>query len=235
MRYFDEGCKLWGSAEPLHASQSFCSIAGKRLSAKAYLEQWGHKLFPGYFGTFLHPFYTALLPMDADERVAALLAAYPQLLLAMQAPDTSLAEAPPGELRHAGATSWTACSGHWPFAVPPQWALPYTMCISQELVCQQRARCIPSHASAGLQARKRVPKEPHKAVRSGGTTVPPGRARAAGAEQAWWTAPDPVVQAPQGWALSFPLWPVPPYRSAFHKEPFCSMAHLAMLGALHAC
>lgn len=58
--------------------------AGKRLSAKAYLEQWGPKLFPGYFSTFLHPFFTALRPMDADERVAAVLAAYPQLLLAMQ-------------------------------------------------------------------------------------------------------------------------------------------------------
>ena len=61
-----------------------CVSAGKRLSAKAYLEQWGPKLFPGYFSTFLHPFFTALRPMDADERVAAVLAAYPQLLLAMQ-------------------------------------------------------------------------------------------------------------------------------------------------------
>ena len=58
--------------------------AGKRRSAKAYLEQWGPKLFPGDFSTFLHPFFTALRPMDADERVAAVLAAYPQLLLAMQ-------------------------------------------------------------------------------------------------------------------------------------------------------
>ena len=58
--------------------------AGKRLSAKAYLEQWGAKLFPGYFSTFLHPFFSALLPLDADERVAAVLAAYPQLLAAMQ-------------------------------------------------------------------------------------------------------------------------------------------------------
>lgn len=58
--------------------------AGKRLSARAYLDQWGPKLFPGYFGTFLHPFFTALLPLDADERVAAVLAAYPQLLAAMQ-------------------------------------------------------------------------------------------------------------------------------------------------------
>ena len=66
--------------------------AGKRLSAKAYLEQWGPKLFPGYFSTFLHPFFTALRPMDADERVAAVLAAYPQLLLAMQPRQSSSPE-----------------------------------------------------------------------------------------------------------------------------------------------
>ena len=71
--------------------------AGKRLSAKAYLEQWGHKLFPGYFGTFLHPFFTALLPMDADERVAAVLAAYPQLLAAMQPSQPGYAESSPGQ------------------------------------------------------------------------------------------------------------------------------------------
>lgn len=76
--------------------------AGKRLSAKAYLEQWGSKLFPGYFGTFLHPFFTALLPMDADERVAAVLAAYPQLLAAMQPSQPGSAESSPGQhLPHA--------------------------------------------------------------------------------------------------------------------------------------
>ena len=107
------------SAESLHASLSLCSIAGKRLSAKAYLEQWGHKLFPGYFGTFLHPFFTALLPMDADERVAAVLAAYPQLLLAMQPPQASTAEAPPGEWWHAGSTSWKAFPGRWLYAACP--------------------------------------------------------------------------------------------------------------------
>ncbi|EIE24687.1 hypothetical protein COCSUDRAFT_258, partial [Coccomyxa subellipsoidea C-169] len=46
---------------------------GKRLSAAAYLEQWGPRLFPAYFEAVLHPFFTALLPMDADERVAAML------------------------------------------------------------------------------------------------------------------------------------------------------------------
>lgn len=118
-----------GSAESLHASLSSCSIAGKRLSAKVYLEQWGSKLFPGYFGTFLHPFFTALLPMDADERVAAVLAAYPQLLLAMQLPQASTAAASPGEWWHAGSTSWKACPGHWPYAVPAEWALRQVICI----------------------------------------------------------------------------------------------------------
>lgn len=74
-----------------------CNVAGKRLSAKAYLEQWGPKLFPGYFGTFLHPFFAALLPMDADERVAAVLAAYPQLLLAMQPSQGGSSGASPGQ------------------------------------------------------------------------------------------------------------------------------------------
>lgn len=78
-------------------THTFCWLhAGKRLSAKAYLEQWGPKLFPGYFSTFLHPFFTALLPMDADERIAAVLAAYPQLLLAMQPSLSGSAEASPG-------------------------------------------------------------------------------------------------------------------------------------------
>ena len=71
--------------------------AGKRLSAKAYLEQWGPKLFPGYFSTFLHPFFTALLPLDADERVAAVLAAYPQLLAAMQPSQAGSADSSPGQ------------------------------------------------------------------------------------------------------------------------------------------
>lgn len=59
-------------------------LAGKRLGAAAYLEQWGPRMFPAYFGGALHPFFTALLPLDADERVAALLAAFPQLQLIME-------------------------------------------------------------------------------------------------------------------------------------------------------
>jgi len=90
-------------------SHTFCCLyAGKRLSAKAYLEQWGPKLFPGYFSTFLHPFFTALLPMDADERIAAVLAAYPQLLLAMQPSLSGSAEVSPGQLlvtKHPGMVS----------------------------------------------------------------------------------------------------------------------------------
>ena len=62
------------------------TAAGKRLSAATYLERWGPRLFPAYFGPLLHPFFTALLPLDADERVAAVLAAFPQLHVIMQAP-----------------------------------------------------------------------------------------------------------------------------------------------------
>ncbi|BDA42626.1 probable phosphoinositide 3-kinase regulatory subunit 4 [Coccomyxa sp. Obi] len=59
---------------------------GKRLSPAAYLEQWGPRLFPPYFEAVLHPFFTALLPMDADERVAAMLSSFPQFALFMQPP-----------------------------------------------------------------------------------------------------------------------------------------------------
>lgn len=60
--------------------------AGKRSSPAAYLEQWGPRLFPPYFEAVLHPFFTALLPMDADERVAAMLSSFPQFALFMQPP-----------------------------------------------------------------------------------------------------------------------------------------------------
>lgn len=62
----------------------FVLLAGKRLSAAAYLEQWGPRLFPPSFEAVLHPFFTALLPMDADERVAALLSSFPQFVPLLQ-------------------------------------------------------------------------------------------------------------------------------------------------------
>lgn len=61
-----------------------CLCAEKRLSAAAYLDQWGSALFPPCFEAVLHPFFVALLPMDADERVAATLGAFPQFLRIMQ-------------------------------------------------------------------------------------------------------------------------------------------------------
>ncbi len=82
-----------------------CPRAGKRLSAAAYLEQWGPRLFPAYFEAVLHPFFTALLPMDADERVAAMLSSFPQFALFMQPPQPARSSPPRPE---AAAGSGTA-------------------------------------------------------------------------------------------------------------------------------
>ena len=57
-----------------------------------YLQQWGPRLFPAYFSAALHPFFCSLLPMDADERAAATLAAFPVLLRVIHpdpTPDTT--------------------------------------------------------------------------------------------------------------------------------------------------
>lgn len=64
--------------------QSWRERAGKRLRAAEYAAQWGPRLFPAYFGASLHGFFCSLLPMDADERAAATLAAFPALLRVMQ-------------------------------------------------------------------------------------------------------------------------------------------------------
>ena len=58
--------------------------AGKRLAAADYLRQWGGRLFPDYFAGALHPFFCSLLPMDADERAGATIAAFPALLHVME-------------------------------------------------------------------------------------------------------------------------------------------------------
>ncbi|KAK9909837.1 hypothetical protein WJX75_008190 [Coccomyxa subellipsoidea] len=76
---------------------------GKRLSAAAYLEQWGPRLFPAYFEAVLHPFFMALLPMDADERVAAMLSSFPQFALFMQPPHSRSSTPKPEPAAGAGA------------------------------------------------------------------------------------------------------------------------------------
>jgi hypothetical protein len=77
--------------------------AGKRLSVAAYLEQWGPRLFPAYFEAVLHPFFMALLPMDADERVAAMLSSFPQFALFMQPPHSRSSTPKPEPAAGAGA------------------------------------------------------------------------------------------------------------------------------------
>ena len=67
--------------------------AGKRLRAADYLRQWGARLFPDYFASALHPFFCSLLPMDADERAGATIAAFPALLRVM-APDARPEDGP---------------------------------------------------------------------------------------------------------------------------------------------
>lgn len=68
-----------------------CVCAGDRWSADHYLTSWPRKLFPAHFSDVLHPFFSSLLPLDPDARLAAVAANYQQLAAAVQASSGSSA------------------------------------------------------------------------------------------------------------------------------------------------
>lgn len=58
-----------------------CNLsADERSTASGYLADWGGKLFPFYFHTLLHPFISALQPLDADDRIDAIEREFPSLV-----------------------------------------------------------------------------------------------------------------------------------------------------------
>lgn len=50
-----------------------------RLTAEQYLQSWAPLVFPGYFLPLLHSFFSCLLPLDIDTRVAVTQSAFPEL------------------------------------------------------------------------------------------------------------------------------------------------------------
>lgn len=46
-------------------------VAGARLGADQYLQQWGPRIFPSSFSSLLHPFMASLASLSPDARVAA--------------------------------------------------------------------------------------------------------------------------------------------------------------------
>ena len=68
----------------------------------------GPRLFPAYFGAVVHPFFAALLPMEADERVAAVLAAFPRLQHIMQPAGAGRVRSRQGRMRSRCGVVWGA-------------------------------------------------------------------------------------------------------------------------------
>ncbi|KAI5081544.1 hypothetical protein GOP47_0002147 [Adiantum capillus-veneris] len=50
-----------------------------RLTAEQYLQSWAPCVFPAYFSPLLHSFFSCLLPLDIDTRVAITQSAFPEL------------------------------------------------------------------------------------------------------------------------------------------------------------
>ncbi|MCO5613378.1 hypothetical protein L7F22_067654 [Adiantum nelumboides] len=50
-----------------------------RLTAEQYLQSWAPCVFPAYFSPLLHSFFSCLLPLDIDTRVAVTHSAFPEL------------------------------------------------------------------------------------------------------------------------------------------------------------
>lgn len=68
------------------------SPSGDRWSADHYLTSWPRQLFPQHFADVLHPFFSSLLPLDADARLAAVAGRFKQLAAAVAGAE----EASPG-------------------------------------------------------------------------------------------------------------------------------------------
>jgi hypothetical protein len=68
------------------------SLSGDRWSADHYLTSWPRQLFPQHFADVLHPFFSSLLPLDADARLAAVAGRFKQLAAAVAGAE----EASPG-------------------------------------------------------------------------------------------------------------------------------------------
>lgn len=62
----------------------FACPLGDRWSADHYLTSWPRQLFPPYFSDVLHPFFSKLLPLDPDARLAAVARHFKQLTAAVQ-------------------------------------------------------------------------------------------------------------------------------------------------------
>ncbi|CAK9223943.1 unnamed protein product [Sphagnum troendelagicum] len=50
-----------------------------RLSAEEYLQMWTPTVFPAYFSPLLHNFFSCLVPLDTDTRVAVTQGAFPEI------------------------------------------------------------------------------------------------------------------------------------------------------------
>ncbi|MQL91350.1 hypothetical protein Taro_023949 [Colocasia esculenta] len=50
-----------------------------RLSCESYLQEYGSFVFPSYFSPFLHKFFSCLIPMDSDTRVAVTQSAFHEI------------------------------------------------------------------------------------------------------------------------------------------------------------
>lgn len=51
-----------------------------RLSCESYLQNYGTIIFPSYFAPLFHSFFSCLVPLDTDSRVAMTVNAYPEIL-----------------------------------------------------------------------------------------------------------------------------------------------------------
>ena len=73
---------------------TLASRTGDRLSAEAYLQEWGGRLFPAYFDTHLHPLVDELAPLNADARVHILQRHFDELQEAVGVPSAAMHHSP---------------------------------------------------------------------------------------------------------------------------------------------